>query len=30
MNNINLMSNVTGNGRNKICKRNVAYHFEVP
>ena len=24
------MSNVTGNGRNKICKRNVAYHFEVP
>ena len=24
------MSNVTGSGRNEICKRNVAYHFEVP
>ena len=30
MNNINLMPNVTGNRRNEICKRNVAYHFEVP
>ena len=30
MNDVQLMSNVTGNERNKICKRNVAYHLEVP
>ena len=30
MNDVHSMSNVTGNRRNEICKRNVAYHFEVP
>ena len=30
MNDIYLMSNVTGSGRNEIFERNVAYNPEVP
>ena len=30
MNDIHLMSNLIGSGRNEICERNVAQYLEVP